>query len=273
MNDIKQKIKDKNKELTKQFESKPMSVSKLIDYMHKEFDRDAVAEKCFKKGFDDPDSKYYQMDVKQIVESWEAKATESRMYGSMMDSYIGTCLTEPEDVESWKLDNNYDYDMRINGLCKGFEEFYETLTTKTDYEYVCHEEKLFIKSNKTDEWINGRFDCLFYSPKLNKYLVIDWKTSGSIDRENKWEKMFGPLYDKDACNLNEYTIQIQMYKKALSEVYKLAPPENIDVYICQFSIEPNEAGTHFYLYKEGFKYDSQLLDNIIEFAYKKSRIK
>ena len=114
---------------------------------------------------------------------------------------------------------------------------------------------------------------MFYSEKLNKFLVIDWKTSGSIDKENKWEKMFGPLYDKDACNLNEYTIQIQMYKKALSEVYEIAPPENIDVYICQFSINQNDTGTNFLLYKEGFEYNSFLLDNVIEFAYKKSRIK
>ena len=273
MENIKQKIKDKNKEINQLLETRTMSVSKLIEYMHKEFDRDGVAKKCFEKGFDDPKSKYYQMDVKAILESWEAKATESKKYGSMMDNYIGTFLTDPDYLETWKLDNNYEYDHRIHGLCEGFNQFYKLITEKTDYKYVCREEKMFIKSNKTDEWINGRFDCLFYSEKLNKYLVIDWKTSGTIDKENKWEKLFGPLYDKDACNLNEYTIQVQMYKKALSEVYELAPPENIDVYICQFSIEPNEFGNHFQLYNQGFEYDSKKLDDIIEFAYKKSRIK
>lgn len=271
MNDIKRKINEKNKEILKEIQGKTMSVSSLIGYMHKAFDREAVAEKCVKKGFDDPESKYYQMSAKQIIESWEAKANESKLYGSMMDNYIGTYLTEPENMETWKLDNNYDYDPRINGLCKGFNQFYDVISSKTDYEYVCREEKMFIKSNKTGEWINGRFDCLFYSPKLNKYLVIDWKTTGTIDRENKWERMLGPLYDKDACDLNEYTIQVQMYKKALSEVYELASPENIDVYICQFSVEPNETGTNFLLYREGFPYDTKLLDNIIEFAYKKSK--
>lgn len=273
MENIKQQIKDKNKEINQLLETRTMSVSKLIEYMHKEFDREGVAKKCFEKGFDDPKSKYYQMDVNAILESWEAKATESKKYGSMMDNYIGTFLTDPDYLETWKLDNNYEYDPRIHGLCEGFNQFYKLLTEKTDYKYVCREEKMFIKSNKTDEWINGRFDCLFYSEKLNKYLVIDWKTSGSIDKENKWEKLFGPLYDKDACNLNEYTIQVQMYKKALSEVYELAPPENIDVYICQFSIEPNEFGNYFQLYNQGFEYDSKKLDDIIEFAYKKSRIK
>lgn len=271
-NDIKEKINAVNKEIYKQLKTKPMSVSNLIGYMHKEFDREGTAKKCFEKGFDDPESKYYQMDVKAILESWDVKATESKKYGSMMDDYIGTFLNDPKNLEWWKLDNNYDYDPRIKGLCKGFEEFHSIITGRTDYKYVCREEKMLIKSNKTGEWINGRFDCLFYSEALNKYLVIDWKTSGSIDKENKWEKMFGPLYDKDACNLNEYTIQVQMYKKALSEVYELAPPENIDVYICQFSSTPNELGNNFQLYKEGFEYNTELLDNIIEFAYKKFRI-
>lgn len=272
MNDIKAKIKAKNKEIEASLQGKTMSVSKLIDYMHKEFDREGVAKKCYDKGFNDPESKYYKMEVKQIIESWENKAAESRMYGSLIDNYIGTYLNTPDDIEMWKLDNNYDYDPRIHGLCEGFNQFYNVILEKTDYKYVCREEKMFIKCNKTGEWINGRFDCLFYSEKLNKYLVIDWKTNGELSRENKWEKMFGPLYDKDACDLNSYTVQIQMYKKALSEVYEIASSENIDVYICQFSIDPNETGTHFILHKQGFDYDTKLLDNIIEFAYKKSRI-
>lgn len=273
MNDIKEKIKAKNKEISASLESKPLSVSKVIEYLHKEFDQQGVAKKCFDKGFNDPKSKYYQMTVEKIVESWQNKAKESQRYGSLMDDYIGTFLTESDHLESWKLDNNYDYDPRIHNLCTGFNQFYEILSSQTDYKYVCREEKMYIKSNKTGEWINGRFDCLFYSEKLNKYLIIDWKTCEAIERENKWEKMFGPLYDKEACDLNEYTVQIQMYKKALSEVYEITTPENIDIYLCHFLTTPNANGNYFQLYKEGFEYNSTLLDNIIEFAYKKSRIK
>lgn len=272
MNNIHKIIKDKNKEIEASLTSKTLSVSKTIGYLHKEFDKDSVSKKCFEKGFNDPNSKYYQMTQQQILESWERNAAESSAYGSLMDNYIGTFLTKPDDIEMWKLDNNYDYDQRIHGLCEGFNQFYKIISEKTDYQYICREEKMYIKSNKTNEWINGRFDCLFYSEKLNKYLVIDWKTNGDLSRENKWEKMYGPLYDKDACDLNEYTVQVQMYKKALSEVYKITSPENIDVYICQFLINPNESGTNFLLHKQGYEYDSNLLDNIIEFAYKKSRI-
>ena len=36
MNDIKEKIKAKNKEISASLESKPLSVSKVIEYLHKE---------------------------------------------------------------------------------------------------------------------------------------------------------------------------------------------------------------------------------------------
>ena len=272
MNELEEKIKLKNKEISASLSGKTMSVSKLLGYLHKEFDREGMAEKCSKKGFDDPESKYYKMTPEMIVESWEVKSTQSKSLGSNVDNYIGTMLTNQENLEKWKLDTNYDYDTQLKNKCDGFDQFYKILTEKTDYQYCCREEKMYVFSNKSNEWINGRFDCLFYSPSLNKYLLIDWKTSGSIDKENKWEKMFGPVYDKDACNLNEYTIQLQMYKKALSEIYKIAPAENIDTYICQFLEEPNKLGNYYQLYKEAFPYNSELLDNIIEFTYKKSRM-
>ena len=78
-------------------------------------------------------------------------------------------------------------------------------------------------------------------------MVVDWKTSDSIDKENKWEKMLGPLYDYDACNLNEYTVQVQMYKKALCETYGISTPDKVDTYICQFSKEVNPNGNYLIL--------------------------
>ena len=54
MENIKQKIKDKNKEINQILETRTMSVSKLIEYMHKEFDREGVAKKCFEKEISKP---------------------------------------------------------------------------------------------------------------------------------------------------------------------------------------------------------------------------
>ena len=40
------------------------------------FDDMFKAQKCYDKGFNDPNSKYYKMEVNQIIESWEKKAAE-----------------------------------------------------------------------------------------------------------------------------------------------------------------------------------------------------
>ena len=85
--------------------------------------------------------------------------------------------------------------------------------------------------------------------------------------------MLGPLYDYDACNLNEYTVQVQMYKKALCETYGISTPDKVDTYICQFSKEVNPNGNYYMLHKPGFDYSSERLDNVIEFAYKKVKLK
>lgn len=273
MSNVSEIISSINKTIKKE-QGKTLSVSKCIGYCHKEFESEKMAANCSKKGFDDPESKYYQMTAEAILESWDAKAAESRHYGSMVDDYIGLVLNnKTEELEAWKLDNSFDYNQRLQALCSGFNQLYKTLSEKTDYKYVARELPMFIKSNKTNEYINGRFDCLFYSESMNKYLIIDWKTNASIDRSNKWEKMLGPLYEYDACNLNEYSIQVYMYKKALCETYNISTPENVDVYICQFLEHPNENGMHYNLHKPGFAYSSVLMDNVIEFCYKKDSMK
>lgn len=252
--------------------SKTLSVSKCIEYIQKPFNQIEVATKCFNKGFNDPESKYYQMTVEQIVEQWQEKALTSCRYGSLIDSYIEHKLTKSlNELEDWRDNNNFKYDTRLSQLCKGFDDFYSVLKGSTDYEYVSREEKMYIKSKDTGNYINGRFDCLFYSPSLNKYSIIDWKTNEKIESENKWENLLGPMYKYSACNLNTYSVQVSMYKKALIETYEIAPDENsVNTYICQFLTEPNEKGLNFIFHKVGFQYDSHLLDQIIDFGYEKN---
>lgn len=268
--EIKDIIKNKNAEIAESFKG-TLSVSKCLEYLTKPFDKEGVAKKCFDKGFDDPNSKYYQMSVEAILESWEAKAAESCHYGSLSDDYICCRLEKPEMLESWKLDHSYDYDKRLKQSCNGFDQFYETLTTATDYKYVDREVKMFIENDKGEK-INGRLDCLFYSPSKDRLLVIDWKTSASVDKSNKWSKMLGPCYDKDECNGNEYTIQVQMYKKALAETYNILPSTQIDVFICQF-IPVTSGSKSYIIHNQNFEYDSALLNSIIEFAYRKHNAK
>lgn len=249
---------------------KTLSVSKCLSYIQKPFDQEGNAQRCFEKGFNKPDDKYYQMTKEDILKAWNEKSAASCRYGSLLDNYIGLNLNNKlDELEDWKLDNSYDYDKRLKGLCDGFDQFYATILSNTDYRFHSREEQMFIKSNKSENVINGRYDCLFYSQSKDRYLLIDWKSSGKIEKTNKWDKLLGPCFNLDACNGNTYSIQIEFYKKALTETYKITTADKIDTMICQMSESLNENNKNYIIIKPLIEYSSVFLDDVIDFAYKK----
>lgn len=258
-------IKDTNKKLYDPV-NRPLSVSKCLELIKEEFNQLEVAQNTYKKNFDNPDSIYYQKTVDQIIGMWEAKAATSRFYGSSLDDYIGMVLTEDKKLPLWKLDHNFNDDKRLNGICTGFDQYIKVLTEKTNYRYMAREMTMYIKSN-SGNMIRGRFDCLFYDPVNERYLIIDWKNTEKINDKNNYRKrMFGPCYHLDDCNLNEYTLQTHFYKKALCETYKLTTYDKVDCYICQMLPEAMQNGQHFLLHKQNFAFDTEFLDKVIDYC-------
>ena len=117
-----------------------LSISQVLGLLQEEFDSEGIAKKTHDKNFNNPESKYYKMSVEEIMESWKAKGAESCHYGSLLDDYIGLNLTgtEPE-VKLWKLNNNYDYDERLHGVCDSFDAFYNLVMKSGDTEFVTRE--------------------------------------------------------------------------------------------------------------------------------------
>ena len=159
-----------------------ISISEVLGLLNEPFDKMGVAQKTFDKNFDNPDSQYYHKTVDQIIESWEAKGAESCKYGRLLDEYIGVVLEGSEsDKELYKLDNDIDGDERLAGLIQSFDEFLAYMAANYPaLEYVTREKMLYYKLG--DFYIRGRFDALFYDTARNKWIIIDWKSSGTIDK-------------------------------------------------------------------------------------------
>ena len=263
-----------------------ISISNVLDSLEHPFDQQGVAEKTFNKHFNNPDSEYYQMTVEQIIEKWSAKGAESCRYGSMLDDYIGNVLTGTEnDVKLFKLNNAYDYDERLHGLCDSFDNFYSLMMKSGDVEFVDRERTVYLKTkiinpNTSDEeeyYVKGRFDALFYNKRTNKWIIIDWKSSGSIDKvPSKWtSKFFGPMFKYPELNYYRYTNQLHFYKKALLENYLPEGTSPDDVVIMIVNLPGKliaESGQNYMTHLAGMKYDSQLLDDIFKFAITKKLI-
>ena len=76
----------------------------------------------------------------------------------------------------------------------------------------------------------------------------------------------------DECDMNTYTIQLHIYKKALVETYGLSSYDKISVYVCNLLRQPNEQGLNFKLFKQNFDFDVNRLNTFIDFGNQKFKL-
>lgn len=256
--------------------TKPViSISNILEQLTKPFDSAAVAQKVYDKHFNNPESQYYQMTIEQIVEAWSNKGAESCRYGSLLDDYIGITLTKtPDDMELYKLDHNYDYDERLHGLCDSFDNFYKVLTRSGDMQFIDREKTVYYDMGEF--YVKGRFDALFRNNKTGKWVVIDWKSSGIIDKTNRFDKLLGPAMKFDACNWNTYTMQLYFYKKTLVDSGYLPAGTTYDdvevliVHMPGHVIE--DTNENYEICKAAFPFDSELMTRIYWFGFRKKQL-
>ena len=256
-----------------------LSVSTCLSLLSKPFDKDKVVNLTYNKHFNNPESKYYQKSKDEIIQMWEDKAAESCRYGSMLDDYIGINLTgNSDDLELWKLDNDYDGDERLHNNCDSFDNFISQFLSD-DIKFVDREKTLYLPyevNGKVEGYFKGRFDALFYNNKLNKYIIVDWKSSAAIDSSNRWEKLLGPCKNLDSCNHNTYTLQGYFYKTALLNSYlpKDITVDNVDFIIVQLPghILENNDNKNFKVYTPAFEYNKDYIINMLNFAWKKNTL-
>ena len=259
-----------------------VSISNALDMLFTPFDTEGVAQNTYNKHFNNPQSEYYQMTVEQIMEAWSNKGAESCRYGSLLDDYIGARLTGTEnDVKLFKLDNGYDFDQRLHGLCDSFDNFYSVMSKSGDTEFIDREKYLYLKvkdSENNDIYMYGRFDALFRNKRTGKYILIDWKSSGTIDKvPTKWtKKMLGPMFKYPQLNWYRYTLQLYFYKQALIEsgyVPADTKPEDIVVMIVNLpGKEIPECGQNFQIHQGAIPYDPSLQNEFYKFAIQKFMI-
>ena len=234
----------------------PYSVSKIVEAVKAPFDKEAVAQKTHDKNYDNPYSEYYHMSVEQILENWEEKAKTGRENGKVLDSWIERILT-PNINESMTNEEYLESLTEVQrNKCNQFIEFYNNnIVNKVDF--VGRELMLFDKEKK----INGRLDALFslqIDESTDCLLLIDWKNSKNITVANSFEKMRGPLYKYDSCDLNGYTVQLYLYAYMLRNKYKVKNK------IIPLIVRIGE--NDYEIYSPQIPYSDSLVDDIISYA-------
>ena len=264
---------------------KKLSISNALNMLLTPFDSEGVSQKVYENHYDNPQSEYYHMTAEQIRETWSAKGATSTHYGSLLDDYIGCILTGNEnDLRLFKLDNGYDYDERLHGLCDSFDNFYSVLSKSGDTEFIDREKYLYLKvknpfHNEEGQneymYMYGRFDALFRNKRTGKYILIDWKSSGTVDKvADKWtKKMLGPMFKYPQLNWYQYTLQLYFYKQALLNSGYLpegTSPDDIVVMIVNLPGKIIEGcGQNYQIHQGAIPYNETELNNFYEFAIKK----
>ena len=235
------------------------SVSKIVEAMHAPFDKEGVANKTFSKYFNDPNSKYYHMSVQEIIDSWNAKAELGRNNGKILDTYIGMILENHESKDILEKYKTSLSEIVATNKCNMFDKFYKE-NVENKLEYVTREQILHDETNG----VVGRFDALFLKndaklPGVQNLLLIDWKNTEKIETSNLYNKLKGPLYKYDDCELNRYTIQLYIYVYILRKVYHLTDIRIIPLLVQIGSVE-------YAIYAPQIPYSDELVSDIISFA-------
>ena len=261
-----------------------ISISTILSMVASPFERDKVVDLTYNKHYNNPESQYYHKSKDEIIAMWEAKGADSRHYGTMLDTYIGNILTgTPDSLKLFKLDNNYEYDERLKGLCDSFDSFYKVLCASGDTEFIDREQTVYYKvdipnPDNNDEilsyYVKGRFDALFYNKRTNKWIIVDWKSSGSIEKKTSpWtKKLLGPMNRFPELNWYTYTTQLYYYKKTLIANYLPAGTTEDDVIVLIVNLPGKineESGQNFGVHQPAYKYDSLLLDQLYNYAIQK----
>ena len=266
MKNVEQIILDKNALIKEQYR-KCVSVSKLCNNIMKaEFDAEKKAHECYLKGLNDPNYKYAGMSEKDILNAWEEKSKISKHYGSLLDDFAELYLTEKHDLlEEWKQAYDFEHDLRLKYTCTGLMQFYSNIIAKTNYRFIARELPLYCSTDTGK--INGRFDCLLYDEITDSYIIIDWKTTDNITTKSLYNKhLLGPGYLLDECDMNIYTIQLHVYKKALVETYGLASFDRISVYVCNLLKQPGQDGLLYKLFPQNFPFDINRINSFISYG-------
>ena len=235
------------------------SVSKIVEAMHAPFDKEGVANKTFSKYFNDPNSKYYHMSVQEIIDSWNAKAELGRNNGKILDTYIGMILENHESKDILEKYKSSLSEIVATNKCNMFDKFYKE-NVENKLEYVTREQILHDETTG----VVGRFDALFLKndaklPGVQNLLLIDWKNTEKIETSNLYNKLKGPLYKYDDCELNRYTIQLYIYVYILRKVYHLTDIRIIPLLVQIGSVE-------YAIYAPQIPYSDELVSDIISFA-------
>lgn len=225
-----------------------ISVTTLIHKYQEPFDEDYWSE--FK-------ANEYALTKEEVLRAWRFINRKGTMKGSIIHDY----------VENLLLNKIFKYPK--NDIIKefGFDPIlkeYEITKNHVNNFYEVSKNKLIPVKTELVVYdkiakIAGMLDILFYNVTAGEFQIWDNKTNKKLTTENKEQRLKGDLCLLEDCDLEIYSLQLQLYKKLIERNTSIKLGKS---YIIWFS--HNNEDFKIIECKDREYYVNQIIDNRIK---------
>lgn len=165
------------------------SVSEIVASQFPPFNANAVAASLERNKTTDPDSRYFGMDRKSILQQWktagqEAKEKGTGLHRAIEDFYLQGVHPETPSPE--------------------WDQFLSFYRDHADW-VICGCE---VRVNNAK--VAGTIDAIFNTP--DGVVLVDWKRCKAIDYSGHRRGIGLMAYAED-CNYNKYSLQLSLYRE------------------------------------------------------------
>lgn len=191
------------------------SCTTFIGSFYEHFDPDAVIAKMM-SGRNWTKSKYFGKTADEIKAGWNANGAEASEAGTRMHL----------DIEHY---NNAEPVGNLAG-----DDYEPNPSKEWDYflAYEKHHRKVHGLEPYRTEWLvfkediklAGSIDMVYKKPD-GTLAIYDWKRAKSMEYENKYQKMYPPLNHLPDTNYWHYSLQLNIYRRILQELYGMVVSE------------------------------------------------
>jgi len=160
-------------------------------------------------------SEQFSIDQKEILRAWEFINKKGTIKGSAIHDY----------AENLFQNKKYEYPKQLILNEFGFDPVqreYEITKKHVDRFYKDSHKKLIpIRTELVvydrESLIAGMLDMLFWNVKIKEFQIWDWKTNKDFTSEMKSRHLIGDLFMLEDCDLEIYSLQLDMYKKIIEK--------------------------------------------------------
>ena len=160
-------------------------------------------------------SEQFSIDQKEILRAWEFINKKGTIKGSAIHDY----------AENLFQNKKYEYPKQLILNEFGFDPVqreYEITKKHVDRFYKDSHKKLIpIRTELVvydrESLIAGMLDMLFWNVKMKEFQIWDWKTNKDFTSEMKSRHLIGDLFMLEDCDLEIYSLQLDMYKKIIEK--------------------------------------------------------